>query len=216
MDVDAPKMENETRAFPMKNKTEKNRAIFLDRDGTVSYEVGYVNHPSRYDIMPGSVDAIKKINQSEFLAVLVTNQAGVARGYFKEELILKVHEKLENLLSEKNAYLDAIYYCPHHPELGEPPYRMNCNCRKPKPGLLMRAQKDLNIDLSKSYIIGDSIKDIETGFNAGVPGILVLTGYGKGEYEYHSSGWNIHPVHIAGDLMAAVNWILSKEGQHHE
>ena len=200
----------------MKKETEKHRAIFLDRDGTVSYEVGYVNHLSRYDIMPGSADAIRKINQSDFLAILVTNQAGVARGYFKEELIVKVHEKLQNILSDRDAYLDAIYYCSHHPEVGEPPYRKNCDCRKPKPGLIKRAQKEFHIDLSKSYIIGDSIKDIETGFTVSLPGILVLTGYGKGEYEYHSSEWSIRPVHVAEDLMAAVNWIFSKEGLPHD
>lgn len=200
----------------MKNRKKSHRAIFLDRDGTICYEVGYVNHPSRCKIMPGSAAAIRKINQSDFLAVIITNQAGVARGYFEEDLISKVHEKLKGLLSNDNAYLDAIYYCPHHPEVGVAPYRKNCDCRKPKPGLLRRAQQDLNIDLSRSYIIGDSIKDIETGFQAGVPGILVLTGYGMGEYEYHSSKWNVHPVHIADDLMAAVNWILSQERVDHD
>ncbi len=200
----------------MKKKSDQCRAIFLDRDGTVSYEVGYVNHPSRYDIMPGSAEAIRKINQSDFLAVLVTNQAGVARGYFKEELIMKVHAKLKKLLSEKNAFLDAIYYCPHHPEVGESPYRKNCDCRKPKPGLLQKAEKDLHIDLSRSYIIGDSIKDIETGFRVGMPGVLVLTGYGKGEYEYHSSKWSVRPIHIADNLTAAVNWILSREGRNND
>ncbi len=200
----------------MKEKSEKRRAIFLDRDGTVSYEVGYVNHPSRYDIMPGSAGAIKKINQSDFLAVLVTNQAGVARGYFTEELILKVHDKLKKLLAEEKAYLDALYYCPHHPDMGEAPYRQDCDCRKPKPGLLQKAEKELHIDLSRSYIIGDSIKDIVTGFRVNMPGVLVLTGYGKGEYEYHSSKWNVHPVHVADDLTAAVNWILSREGKRYD
>jgi D-glycero-D-manno-heptose 1,7-bisphosphate phosphatase len=207
-------MENKTNTNSMNVKSEKRRAIFLDRDGTVSYEVGYVNHPSRYDIMPGSAEAIKKINQSNFLAVLITNQAGVARGYFTEELILEVHDKLKKLLSEKNAFLDALYYCPHHPEVGESPYRKDCDCRKPKPGLLREAEKKFHIDLSRSYIIGDSIKDIETGSRVSMPGVLVLTGYGKGEYEYHSSKWNVHPVHVADNLTAAVNWILSREGKH--
>lgn len=195
----------------MKKETKKQRAIFLDRDGTVSYEVGYVNHPSRYDIMPGTVEAIRKINQSEFLAIVVTNQAGVARGYFQEGLILEIHEKLRKLLSDKGAFLDAIYYCPHHPEVGDPAYRKECDCRKPKPGLLQKAQQDLQIDLTRSYIIGDSIKDVEAGHRVGMPGILVLTGYGRGEQEYHSSKWSVRPIHIADDLKAAVDWILSRE-----
>ena len=188
-------------------------AIFMDRDGTVSYEVGYVNHPDRYDIMPGSAEAIARINFAGFLAVVITNQAGVARGYFKEELIVQVHEKLKRLIAEKAAHLDGIYYCPHHPEVGEPPYRQRCNCRKPAPGLLLKAQKDLNIDLSRSYIIGDSIKDIETGFNAGVKSVLVLTGYGKGEYEYGSECWKQKPLHVAQNLQEAVSWILAREGK---
>ena len=125
-------------------------------------------------------------------------------------------KKLKKLLSEENAFLDAIYYCPHHPEVGESPYRKNCDCRKPKPGLLQKAEKDLHIDLSRSYIIGDSIKDIETGFRVGMPGVLVLTGYGKGEYEYHSSKWSVRPIHIADNLTAAVNWILSREGRYND
>ena len=186
-------------------------AIFMDRDGTVSYEVGYVNHPDRYDIIPGSARAIAKINSSAFLAVVITNQAGVARGYFKEEIILQVHEKLKKLLAGEGAHLDGIYYCPHHPDVGESPYRQQCNCRKPGPGLILKAQKELDIDLSRSYIIGDSIKDIEAGSNAGVKGIMVLTGYGKGEYEYNSEKWKVKPVHVAADLLEAVHWILSQE-----
>ncbi len=186
-------------------------AIFMDRDGTVSYEVGYVNHLDRYAIMPGTAEAIAKINASGFLAVVITNQAGVARGYFKEELIGRVHEKLKRLLAVKGAHLDGIYYCPHHPDVGDPPYRQRCTCRKPEPGMIITAQKDLNIDLSASYIIGDSIKDIETGINAGVKGILLLTGYGRGEYEYASERWKVRPIHIAEDLSDAVDWILQRE-----
>ncbi len=187
------------------------RAIFMDRDGTVSYEVGYVNHLDRYEIMAGSAEAIAKINSSNFLAVVITNQAGVARGYFKEELVAKVHEKLKRLLAAKGAHLDGIYYCPHHPDVGEPPYRQRCSCRKPEPGMILRAQKDLDIDLSGSYIIGDSIKDIQTGINAGVRGILLLTGYGRGEYEHASEGWTVRPIHIAENLADAVDWILERE-----
>ncbi|MEW5807229.1 MAG: D-glycero-beta-D-manno-heptose 1,7-bisphosphate 7-phosphatase [Acidobacteriota bacterium] len=189
-------------------------AIFMDRDGTVSYEVGYVNHPERYDIMPGSAEAIAKINSSGYLAIVITNQAGVARGYFREEMINAIHEKLKKLLAEKGARLDGIYYCPHHPDVGDPPYRQRCCCRKPEPGMLLQAQKELDIDLSRSYIIGDSIKDIQTGANAGVRGILVLTGYGKGEFEYGSDKWKVKPIHVAENLLDAVKWVLS--GKDHE
>src|SRR5215472_392522 len=116
-----------------------NSAIFIDRDGTISEEVGYVNHISRYRVYPFSGEAIRLVNASRLKAILVTNQAGVARGYFKEDLIGQVHGKLQQDLGRQEARLDAIYYCPHHPTVGEHPYRQNCNCRKPKTGLLDRA-----------------------------------------------------------------------------
>src|SRR5262245_29668675 len=114
----------------------KKPAIFIDRDGTISEEVGYVNHPSRFQLYRYSSSAIRLLNESGWLAVLVTNQAGVARGYFAEDVIHQVHQQLESELESGGAKLDAIYYCPHHPTVGPPRYRQDCNCRKPKPGLL--------------------------------------------------------------------------------
>src|SRR5436309_1180367 len=122
------------------------RAIFIDRDGTISEEVGYVNHPTRYRVFPFAPQAVKLINEAGWLAVLVTNQAGVARGYFKEDLIQLVHHQLSQELARGGARLDAIYYCPHHPAVGEPPYRTDCDCRKPKPGLIKRAAAELDIN----------------------------------------------------------------------
>ncbi|UCC72702.1 MAG: HAD family hydrolase [Gemmatimonadota bacterium] len=188
-------------------------AIFLDRDGTVSKEVGYVNHVSRCRLLPQAAEAIRLINESDFLAVLVTNQAGVARGYFKESLVLEVHARLEALLAEQGARLDGIYYCPHHPTSGSPPYRQECHCRKPRPGMVEAAQKELGIDLSQSYMVGDKHSDILFAHSVGMKGVLVKTGYGLGEIEQWSAEWTEDPDWIADDLLDAVKWILSRNDE---
>lgn len=187
------------------------RAVVMDRDGTICDEVGYVNHVSRIRLLPRSAAAIRLAHGAGFKTVVTTNQAGVARGYFAEELIERTHEKMRELLATEGAAVDAIYYCPHHPEAGEPPYRKDCDCRKPRPGMLLRARDELGIDLARSYVIGDSMRDIEAGRAAGAVTILVLTGYGRGEYEHRSSGWRTRPDRIVDDLMDAVEWILSRE-----
>ncbi|MDQ3906799.1 MAG: HAD family hydrolase [Acidobacteriota bacterium] len=187
------------------------RAIFMDRDGTISEEVGYVNHPSRYRVFPFAAEAVKMINDAGRLAVLVTNQAGVARGYFEEELIHSVHEQLARELAQGGARLDAIYYCPHHPSVGEPPYRLDCDCRKPRPGLLRRAAAEHDIDLARSWMIGDRHGDTELARNAGTRAALVLTGYGRGEYEYQRDAWRHQPDLIAENLLEAVREILRLE-----
>lgn len=185
------------------------KAIFMDRDGTISDEVGYVNHLSRFKLLERTADAIKMINESEYLAVVITNQAGVARGYFKEELILRVHDKMEILLKdEADAHLDGIYYCPHHPSVGEEPYRKDCNCRKPRTGMLDSAKVDLDVDLTQSFVIGDKISDVELAHKVGAKGVLVLTGYGRGEYEDMPTTPKIKPDHVAEDLYDAVKWIV--------
>jgi D-glycero-D-manno-heptose 1,7-bisphosphate phosphatase len=180
----------------------------MDRDGTVSKEIGYVNHPARYELIPRAGLAIKQLNQHGIKAFLATNQAGVARGYFEEDMISRVHDKLERLLAEENAYLDEIYYCHHHPEVGEGKFNKDCNCRKPKPGMLLQGEEDYDIDLSKSYMIGDKISDVELAKRVDAKGILVLTGYGMGNYKYNQSEWDIEPDYVAEDLYDAVAWIL--------
>ncbi|MEE9219168.1 MAG: D-glycero-beta-D-manno-heptose 1,7-bisphosphate 7-phosphatase [Acidobacteriota bacterium] len=190
----------------------KSRAIFLDRDGTVSFEVGYINHVSRLQVMPQSVEAIRCINQAGFRAVVVTNQSGVARGYFEEPLLEKVHDSLRRQLAAGNARVDGIYYCPHHPREGKPPFRQDCTCRKPSIGMLEKAARDLDIQLSGSYMVGDTLVDMRTARNAGLCSVLVLTGYGRGEFEHHAHQWPFQPDHIAEDLRAAVGWIFSREG----
>lgn len=182
--------------------------VFIDRDGTISEEVGYVNHLSRYQVYPWTAPAIRNINQAGLKAIVVTNQAGVARGYFAENLVKQVHEKLRTEMTQSGAYLDAIYYCPHHPSVGEPPYRQACACRKPNTGMLERAVAEFNIDLARSFVIGDRYGDIQLARNAGSRSIFVLSGYGLGEYEHQRHSWELQPDCIARDLLEASQWIL--------
>mgnify|MGYP001072356475 CR=1 FL=1 len=193
----------------------KIKAIFIDRDGTINEEAGYINHVDLFMLLPRSIEAIRLINMSPFKAVMVTNQAGVAKGYFPEELVLSIHDKLKGLLDKEGAYLDGIYYCPHHPEGSVEKYRIQCECRKPRPGLLLKAAEDLDIVLSRSYLVGDKISDVVLARSVGAKGVLVLTGYGKGEVENFGNGWGgvKKPVYIAEDLYDAVEWILDVEGQ---
>jgi len=187
-----------------------NKAVFLDRDGTLNEEVGYVNHLDRFILLPKVGEAIRLLNQQGFKVVVITNQSGVARGYFPESLIHRVHRRMEDLLRMDGAHLDGIYYCPHHPDVGSPPYRQKCRCRKPDTGLVEKAARELEIDCSKSYVIGDRGMDLEFARQIGAKGILVLTGYGKGEWEYFRDEWKVKPDHVASDLYEAVQWVLQK------
>ncbi len=187
------------------------RAVFLDRDGTLNEEVGYVNHLERFILLPHVGEAIRLLNQRGIKTVVITNQSGVARGYFPESLIHRVHKKMKDLLKQEGAHLDGIYYCPHHPDAGIAPYRTKCRCRKPATGLVEEAVKDLDIDCSRSYVIGDRGIDIEFAHQFGAKGILVLTGYGKGEWEYKRDQWKVKPDHVASALYEAVQWILIQD-----
>ena len=187
------------------------RAVFLDRDGTVADEVGYVNHASRIRLLSGSAEAVKRVREAGFLAVVVTNQAGVARDYFEEFVVHQANRRLVELLEREGAALDGIYYCPHHPREGAPPYRQDCQCRKPRPGMLLQAAVDLGIDLTRSYMVGDGVVDVGAARAAGVLPVMVLTGYGRGHLEHRRSRWTVEPEHIAEDLSAAVDWILGRE-----
>jgi D-glycero-D-manno-heptose 1,7-bisphosphate phosphatase len=186
------------------------RAIFIDRDGTLSQEIGYVNHASRYRLFPFAVDAIRLVNRSGFLAVLVTNQAGVARGYFPEETIGEVHAVVKGALEKGDAHLDAIYYCPHHPSVGAPPYRLDCDCRKPRPGLLRRAERELGADLARSFVVGDRQGDLDLAWSVGATAVMVKTGYGLGELVNHAPRWPRQPDLVAENLLHAVELILSR------
>ena len=189
----------------------KNTAIFLDRDGTINEEVGYLGQPERLRIIPAAFEAVRLINKSGMKAIVISNQSGVARGFFTEENVREINKKIEVLLGEQGAFIDRFYFCPHHPTEGEEPYKKICNCRKPQPGMLYQAADELDIDLTRSYMIGDNYPDIEAAHRAGAKGVLVLTGYGR-----HSSGGKDHetetqdnrPDYIAADILGAVRWIM--------
>jgi D-glycero-D-manno-heptose 1,7-bisphosphate phosphatase len=186
------------------------RAVLLDRDGTVSEEVGYVNHVDRFRIYPFAAEAIRRLNRGRVKVVIVTNQSGVARGLFPESLVRELHERMREELSHSQAFLDGVYYCPHHPAGKVVPYNIECDCRKPKPGMLRRAAEDLGLDLRRSYVIGDKYTDLETAFGVGARAALVLSGYGKGEMQYNSCRWPRQPDFVGNDLLAVVDWVLSQ------
>lgn len=181
-------------------------AIFIDRDGTLNEPVGFVNHVDAFKLFPWATEAVRLINRSGYLAVLVTNQSGVARGLFAEELVHDVHVRLTETLEEAGAHLDGIYYCPHGTS-------EDCECRKPRPGMLLRAEEELDVDLSRSFVIGDTYSDLEMAWNAGARGCLVLTGYGRGYYEHHRRGWARQPDRVSQNVLTAVAdivWEVSK------
>jgi D-glycero-D-manno-heptose 1,7-bisphosphate phosphatase len=182
----------------------------MDRDGCLTEEVGYVNHPSRIRLLPRTAAAVRRLNQAGIAAVMVTNQAGVARGYFSEETLHAANRRMVNELEAGGARLDGLYVCMHHPREGRPPYRAACDCRKPRPGLLTRAAAELGLDLRASVMVGDKLSDVAAGQSVGAAGVLVLTGYGRGEWEYRPPGAVIKPDHVADDLLDAVGWALAR------
>jgi D-glycero-D-manno-heptose 1,7-bisphosphate phosphatase len=182
-------------------------AFFIDRDGCLTEEVGYVNHPGRIRLLPRSAEAVRRLNRAGVAAVLATNQAGVARGYFTAEVLEATQEALRAQLAARGAHLDAAYVCTHHPDAGAPPYRARCQCRKPGPGMLLAAAADLGLDLRRSVMAGDKLSDVATAHAAGARGVLVLTGYGRGEWEYRPAE-AVQPDHVVRDLLDAVDWAL--------
>jgi D-glycero-D-manno-heptose 1,7-bisphosphate phosphatase len=184
--------------------------VFIDRDGCLTEEVGYVNHPSRIRLLPGSAEAVERLNRVGIAAVLATNQSGIARGYFSEETLRHVNAEMVRQLALGRAALDAVYVCVHHPRDGEPPYRARCDCRKPRPGLLLKAAADLGLDLAASVMVGDKLSDVAAGQAAGAAGVLVLSGYGRGEWEYRAADSGIKPDHVAETLLDAVEWAIHR------
>ncbi len=156
--------------------TNRKRAIFLDRDGVINKEVNHLSNPAQFEFIPGSIEALKILKQKGFLLIVITNQAGIARGLFSEEILGQIHNKMKGILNQNGIILDDIFYCPHHPD-----FTGACDCRKPKPGLILKAQRQYNIDLQTSYMVGDTLSDIETGHAANCKTVLVLTGYGLEE-----------------------------------
>jgi len=185
-------------------------AVFLDRDGTINEQMGYINHISRFQLLPGVEAAIARLNKAGIPVVVVTNQSGLARGYFPEQLLDQVHQKMNRQLAAAGAHVDGIYICPHHPEAKEERYRRTCNCRKPKTGLLEQAAEELDIDLTRSFVVGDRWSDIKCGAAVNAASILVLTGYGRGDAEYIGPNQSVQPDYVAEDLSQAVMWILEQ------
>ena len=177
------------------------KAVFMDRDGTVSEEIGYMYDAGLYRPYAFAGPAIRRINESGMKAVLITNQSGVGRGYFEESMVNQVHDILQAELTRRGAKLDAIYFCPHSPDAG-------CDCRKPNPGMLLQAQRDLEIDLSESYVIGDKQIDVETAYAVGAKSVLVLTGYGREERQKFMASEH-QPHLVAENLKEAVDEILT-------
>ncbi|MDR2399142.1 MAG: D-glycero-beta-D-manno-heptose 1,7-bisphosphate 7-phosphatase [Endomicrobium sp.] len=178
-------------------------ATFLDRDGTVIFDKNYLSSPEQVKLYSYTADSINKLHTAGFKVIIVTNQSGVARGVFTEEDLQKIHEKFVSLLKKANAKVDAIYYCPHIDE-------DSCDCRKPKPGMVLKAAKDFNIDLKKSYTIGDTIRDYLLGYNSGGKGILVLTGHGK-KQQAKIAQEKIKPMAVCKTLKEAVSLIIKND-----
>ena len=185
----------------------KKPAVFLDRDGTINEQMGYINHISRFRLLDNAAAGIRLLNQAGMPVVVVSNQSGLARGYFPTSLLEEVNRRMEEMLAAEGARLDAVYYCPHHPEARVAELARRCDCRKPKPGLLLRAAADLGLDLERSCVVGDRWSDLETAAAVGARGILVLTGYGRGEAEYIGPTRKLKPHFIARDLLEAAQWI---------
>jgi histidinol-phosphate phosphatase family protein len=183
-------------------------AVFLDRDGTINEEVGYLDRIDKLRLIPGAAEAIRLLNAAGLKVVVVTNQSGVARGLFTEAFVVEVHRTLAERLERQGARIDRFDYCPHHPTEGSARYRRACPCRKPEPGMLLKAAAALAIDLGRSYVVGDTPRDLETARRVGARGILVRTGYGAEHLETVSAG-GTDAAHIADDLLAAVRWILA-------
>jgi D-glycero-D-manno-heptose 1,7-bisphosphate phosphatase len=181
--------------------TEKRRAVFLDRDGTILDEVGYLNHISRFRMLPGAAAAIRRLNLAGVPVIVVTNQSGVARGFFREEMVGRIHERMARELGAAGAHVDGIYYCPHITEA-------RCDCRKPLPGMLTRAAGEHGLEISGSGLVSDRYDDIAMGHAAGCRTILVKTGYGRGEYEWNRLRWPHRPDFVAEEIGQAVDILL--------
>jgi D-glycero-D-manno-heptose 1,7-bisphosphate phosphatase len=175
-------------------------AVFLDRDGTLNVEKGHLYRFEDWEWIPGAIEAIKVINSMGYLAIVVSNQGGIARGYYNADQVRMLHRAVDGLLISAGARIDAYYFCPHHPEHGDSRW---CSCRKPEPGMLFQAKQDFKIDLMKSWLIGDKQTDVEAALRASVSPILVKTGYGG------LDGNSVYPVH-APDVLSAVQEFLGK------
>ncbi|MBI1874331.1 MAG: HAD family hydrolase [Acidobacteria bacterium] len=187
-------------------------AVFLDRDGTLIEDVGYLDRVERLVIYPWSIDAVRLLNRAGFHVVIITNQAGVARGFFKETFLAEIHGEIGSRFKAGGARLDGFYYCPHHPDAPIEQYRQLCDCRKPAPGLVRKASDELSLDLARSFVIGDRWLDVRLARAVGAGSILVRTGYGRTEEANGPS--DLRADHVAENLVEAVSWILQHTPHH--
>jgi len=191
------------------NRENKQKAIFLDRDGVLNYEVNDLKNADKLKLLPGTTEAIKKINKSDYLSIVATNQPLIAKGFASEDDLHRIHAKLDTILGMDNTYIDRIYYCPHHPEKGfkgeNKSYKIDCICRKPNTGMIKKATKEINIDTDASFIVGDRTVDIKTGLNSGLKTVLVRTGYAGTDGKYQCE-----PDFIFENLKESVDFILDK------
>ncbi len=182
------------------------RAVFLDRDGTLIEDIGYLDRIDRVEMFPWSVDAVRLLNRAGLRVVVTTNQSGIARGMFTESIVEGVHQHISSLLAEGGAHIDAYYYCPHHPEGTVDLYAQQCECRKPGRGLVDRAVSDLGVDPSRSFVVGDRWLDVQLARAVGARGVLVRTGYGQAEEAQPPP--DVTADAVTDNLMAATSWIL--------
>jgi D-glycero-D-manno-heptose 1,7-bisphosphate phosphatase len=185
----------------MKKPTPR-RAVFIDRDGTIVEEIHYLHRPEDVRVVKGVPAALKKLNRAGFLIFIITNQAGIGRGYYTEADMQRVHRHLLGVIGKDGATVDGVYFCPHHPD-------DHCNCRKPSPKFLFDAAAQFDIRLARSFMVGDRMADLEAGRRAGARTILVRTGYG--EEELKRAGDTLSADHVANDLPVAINWILKQK-----
>jgi D-glycero-D-manno-heptose 1,7-bisphosphate phosphatase len=180
-------------------------AVFVDRDGTIIEELGYLSDPDKVRLMPDAAASISKLNRKGIPVVIISNQAGVARGLFTQDDLERVNERVLALLASRDAHVDAAYYCPHHPD-----FDVDCACRKPRPGLLLKAASDMGIDLSRSFMVGDRLIDMQAGKSAGTSTVFLRTGYGRKELEESRTEVAKTADRVCDDLAQAVDWILDE------
>ncbi len=182
----------------------KNKAIFVDRDGTINVDVHYLDDPDKFKMYPGVQAGMKKLQEKGFKLIVITNQSGIARGYFTEMQLSDIHERMKHEFQKFTVSLDGIYYCPHHPD-------DNCNCRKPKVGLFEKAIQDHNVDVKKSFMLGDKILDVCAGKKIGLMTVLIPEPPVRNEFLLKKIEWDCTPDYIADNFLDAVEWILRRD-----
>lgn len=181
------------------------KVVFLDRDGTINTEKNYLYKIEDFEFIEGAEEGIKLLNENGYRVVVVTNQAGVARGYYSESDVEKLHAYINDRLKECGAFIDGFFYCPHHPEHGIGKYKLACKCRKPETGMFKKAEELYNIDKSNSYMVGDNVSDINAGINYGIKTILVSTGYGKKVMSEHLADYDYYKNNLLDACKFIVN-----------